>query len=84
MKFPNGFECWHETHYQMVTTINANEDVCTDPNTGTGGLWMLARDWTNEFEKLFKGVEWGMDDSHPEWFEAIDQFTDEKISKLNE
>ena len=80
--FPNGFESWHETHYEVVAAItteliNDNLDNLiskTIHEKGHGGLYELANDLTNEFESLYEGREWDGD-----FFETIENFLDEKL-----
>jgi len=89
-KFPNGFDDWHETHFEIVASIQAhmNQDEDSVPNIlgmtemmqGLGGLYELAHDWTCEFEQEHKGKQWGIDDE-TEYREAIDEFLDNKYKK---
>lgn len=64
--FPNGFTSWNETHYEVVSMIviesikdtpsgKVGEIIC---DAGTGGLWELAVELTDEFEKTNEDVEW--------------------------
>ena len=92
-EFPNGFECWIETYHEIATAIAkqlAWEDEKQTPSIiteihsegGTGAIWDLARQWTNEFEKLHKGQQWEQyDDSS--FFEEIELFIDHKIHGFN-
>jgi len=89
-KFPNGFDDWHETHFEIVASIQThmNQDEDSVPNIlgmtemmqGLGGLYELAHDWTCEFEQEHKGKQWGIDDE-TEYREAIDEFLDNKYKK---
>ena len=80
VEFVNGFDNWHETHYQIVRAINYNEDIKgTITNniaseSGTGELMRLAETLTNEFEALHKEREWD-----GEWFDEIDEFLEGKL-----
>lgn len=74
-RFPNGFSSWMETFYEVTCYIHdtmgysgtmANKAV---ERQGTGGLYELAEDLTDEFEKIYKDKEW-----HGEWLDAIHEF----------
>jgi len=41
---------------------------------GMGGMWQLAEQLTDEFEKKYEGREWD-----GEWLETIDEFLKEKL-----
>jgi hypothetical protein len=86
--FPNGFESWHETHFEIVAAIQ--EAVNTEgtkafdvsESQGTGGLYEFAKDLTTEFEKKFEGVVWGeldKDGNEQSYVDEIEKFTNEKI-----
>lgn len=85
--FPNGFESWQETHYEVVAAITTElmadyeynefrDDIIriTIREKGHGGLYELANDLTDEFETLHQGREWD-----GEFFETIENFLDEKL-----
>jgi hypothetical protein len=86
-KFPNGFDDWHETHFEIVgsmfTHMNQDEDAIpnilslTETMQGLGGLYDLAHDWTTEFEQEHKGKQWGVDDE-TDYRGAIDEFLDKR------
>lgn len=85
-QFPNGFEDWHETHFEMVKAIvecldNQTEGVIHDvaEDEGTGGLYELAKDWTDEFETLHIGKDWG--ESEDPYIDCIDKFISEKLKQ---
>jgi hypothetical protein len=80
-QFPNGFDSWQETHYEVVAEITrlveadeafglVSETVSTQ---GTGGLYELAKRLTDEFEKLNAGRLWD-----GEFFEEIWAFLESK------
>jgi hypothetical protein len=57
--FLNGFDSWQETHYEIVSFIARQSDSIenkdaeitqTSYTLGTGGLYDLAKAWTDEFE----------------------------------
>ena len=66
--FPNGFDSWHETHYEIVSTI---EYILNDGSPhkiydlhskgGSGYMYEHAQELTNEFELLHKDREWDGD-----------------------
>ena len=82
-EFPNGFESWHETHFEVVSFIalQYERDSVTskvaeiNDRLGSGGLYELAESLTNEFELLSKGREWD-----GEFFEEIESFLMQKIN----
>ncbi len=92
IQMPNGFTAWHETHFEIVQGItfdiekhNENpgyESTATQRHDvqGHGGLYELAREWTDEFEDKYKGKEWGMDEL--DYFETVEGFVVEKL-KVN-
>lgn len=80
-RFPNGFESWQETHFEVVNYITL--DYERNPNgymakvyeeQGTGGAYELAKQLTDEFEKLYEGKEWD-----GEFFETIESFLMQKL-----
>lgn len=82
MEFVNGFDSWHETHFEVVQAITI-EHVKDEPQgvvkqrheaKGHGGLYELAEELTNEFEELNKGREWD-----GEFFDEIGEFLTEKL-----
>jgi len=83
-KFPNGFTSWQETHFEIVTYISQ----CSDESGvigfnatmgGTGALYELSEQWTDEFEQLNKN----RDDWDGEFFDEIEAFCNRK-NKPNE
>lgn len=81
-RYPNGLTNWKETYYQFSTAIQNHLDTMPDVESvvqirheqqGSGGLWELADEWTDEFEKLHKGREWDGD-----YFDEIDAFFEKK------
>lgn len=65
--FPNGFESWAETHYEMVEVIlircfqKGSLSCLAHEENGTGGLYQLAKEMTDEFELKYKGRLWDGD-----------------------
>lgn len=82
-EFPNGFDSWYETHHEVVSflTLEYERDSVTSrvaefyERNGTGGMYELARELTDEFETLNKGREWD-----GEFFEEIEFFLTQKIN----
>jgi len=94
--FPNGFNNWRETHYEIVEkiTLHINFWLDNDENLepedpifnirkeqGFSGLWSLAETWTDEFENLHKGVNWGFDGAMEEFVDVVEDFFNKKIGK---
>jgi hypothetical protein len=79
--FPNGFDSWHETHFEVVAWImeihNGDERFGLvhkrHNEQGLGGLYELAEELTDEFETTYKGREWDGD-----FHETIWKFLEEK------
>lgn len=71
--FPNGFDNWHETHFEVCTAIG---DIVgrTIEEQGTGGLYELAKALTDEFEAMNTGREW-----YGDYFDEIEDFLDKKL-----
>ena len=82
-EFPNGFDSWYETHHEVVSflTLEYERDSVTSKvaefleRNGTGGMYELARELTDEFETLNKDREWD-----GEFFEEIESFLMKKIN----
>ena len=81
--FPNGFQSWQETHFEVVSFIN-DPDNTNSPiiqevyeENGTGGMYELAEDLTDEFEELNKDKNWDGD-----FFDEIYSFLFDKLINL--
>jgi hypothetical protein len=83
-KMPNGFTSWHETHYEVVQAITlivsqdrrtANVVSERHDTQGHGGLYELAQELTDEFEKQFAGHEWD-----GEFYDTIEEWLAEKLA----
>ena len=82
-EFPNGFESWHETHFEVVSFITLQyerEPTCSKvaelfDRYGTVYVMELAAQLTEEFELLNKGREWD-----GEFFEEIESFLMQKLA----
>lgn len=80
--FPNGFVTWQETHFSVVKAITAEylkdspQGVVRERHyaQGYGGLYELAEELTDEFEKLNEGREWDGD-----FFDEIEAFVHDKL-----
>jgi hypothetical protein len=84
-KFPNGITSYLETHYEVVDFIttmilkNKIENTVIDEvqgHQGIGGLYELAEDLTDKFEKKYKGKVWG---EELDFFDVIDEFLKEEL-----
>lgn len=81
--FPNGFQSWQETHFEVVSFFY-NPDNTNSPlihkiyeEYGTGGMYELAEDLTDEFEEFNKDKNWD-----GEFFDEIHSFLFNKIINL--
>lgn len=62
-RFPNGFSSWQETHFEVVSIIAVRLFKNVIPASlaeryeaqGIGGMYELAEELTDKFEKLNKG-----------------------------
>lgn len=82
--FVNGFSSWMETHFEIVSVIavELSKDKETTSETikkryeaqGTGGMYELAEELTDEFEKLNEGRAWD-----GEFYDEVYDFTKEKL-----
>ena len=84
--FPNGFQSWQETHYEVVSNITLWLEKA-DPqapvqkyynSVGIGGMYELVENITNSFEDTYKGDEW----MELDFFETVEKFTWNFIAKL--
>ena len=81
-EFPNGFESWHETHFEVVEAIVIQIEKRgytmqlqeLQEQSGRGAIWEYAKQLTNEFEKKNEGREWD-----GEFYDEIDEFLTEKL-----
>lgn len=65
-QFPNGFDSWQETHFEISAAITDARNLGgrvekVESEFGVGGLFELARDLSTKFETKYKGVVWGED-----------------------
>ena len=86
--FANGFESWHETHFEIVEAITLafERDEHEQPlrlqkiveEKGRGGLYMLAFELTEKFETLHKGRLW--DGDYPD---VLEEYLDIEFAKTD-
>jgi len=89
--FPNGFESWQETHFEVVKNIlweTSNGLQNGDENNfwtlyanvykkkGDGGLYELAKEITDGFEKLYtpESLFMDSDDKESMYYETLEAF----------
>lgn len=76
------FESWHETHFEIVQRITymadkeGNKVSEVAQEQGTGGLYQLAKDLTDQFETLYSGIVWGIDE---DYFDTLEDFLDGEL-----
>jgi hypothetical protein len=74
-EFPNGFESWMETHYEIAAGIEKRKELPgteshkTVNSHGICGAYRLSESLTDQFEQDNKGREW-----IGEFFVAIEEF----------
>ncbi len=74
------FEFYLETYYEIVAGIEQSLHLSgSKPNIileekGTGGLWELAKELTDEFQELHKDTVW-----NGEFFDEIEKFLKKKL-----
>ncbi len=76
--FPNGFTSWAETHFEVISGIEA-ERRKDKPSLfiqhiqeaqGTKGFYELAEELTDEFERKYEGNLW----DELDWYDTIEAF----------
>lgn len=77
--FPNGFDSWQETHFEVVSEISRVARLGVPyrviiEERGTGGLCELAEYLTFKFEKLNEGREWD-----GEFFDELEAFLEKEL-----
>jgi hypothetical protein len=77
---PNGFTSWHETHFEVVQAISLivaqdRRSGLVSKADGQGGLYELAQELTDEFERQFAGHEWCGD-----FYDTIEDWLAEKLA----
>ena len=84
--FINGFTSWQETHYDIVEFITDHLNAWRGDDAwstilkryqeqGRGGMYELAQEWTDIFERDYEGVCWG---EELEYYEELDKFLEDK------
>lgn len=84
--FPNGFDDWQETHFEIVQEItkqdfdNHDSEIVRNEyeKFGSGGMYSLAMELTDKFELKYKGKQWGVDDD-TQYFDALEEFFKEEL-----
>ncbi len=84
--FPNGFDSWMETHYEMVQAITlklSDEDLEEDSalyerleEEGTAGMYTLSEELTDAFEEEYEGAEWG---EKLDYYDTLENFLNLKL-----
>lgn len=82
--FPNGFDSWIETYHEITKAITLVlvKDVPTGlvaskyETQGYTGMYELAEQLTDKFEKEFYGWNWDGD-----FFETIDKWIEKEFEK---
>ncbi len=83
MEFRNGKHSWQETHFEVVSAISYISRMDKPygivgemiEGQGTGGLYELADNLTDEFETLFEFKQWD-----GEFFDEIEKFLNDKLN----
>lgn len=84
-KFPNGFESWHETHYEIVDmlTVQLLKDNLPEPlqeiqeEYGRKQFYTVAKQLTDEFEELHNSHRW----EDLDFMEEVEKFFYRRIQK---
>lgn len=76
-KFPNGFQSWQETHFEIVGAVTLFVEKEYKPKitaalkaSGQKGLMILCEELTDKFESQYKGEEW----IDKDWYDTVDAF----------
>lgn len=76
---------WIETHHEMVTyialAVHKEEGFAfaRSEEQGTGGLYELGEELTDEFQRLYGGTAWGEDETtEKSYFDVIELFLEKK------
>jgi hypothetical protein len=84
-KFPNGFNSWRNTYFevsgQLNHIINEGDDTwpsrieLIDKMQGRDGIYQLAEKYTDIFEQQYKDKEW-----NGEFYDVVEEFVIELIN----
>lgn len=80
--FPNGFTSYIETHFEVtrnilsLSEVEGNKAYILLTTQGTLGLYRLAEELTDKFEKEFEGRIWDGD-----FFNEIDNFVEKHLQE---
>lgn len=82
-ELPNGFDSWHEAHYDISAAIgealmsdDTNKAIEVREEIGSGGIYDFARELTKKFENDNKGVVWG---DEKEYYDTMEEFITKEI-----
>lgn len=81
--FPNDFDSWHKTHFEIVRCITFEWVKTpfkrivaeTQASHGQAGVYSLAYSLTNKFENLHKGETW----KDKNFLEEIEKFIQQEL-----
>lgn len=77
-EFPNGFESWYETFYDIVVAFYTTKETpvldLIENTKGRGGMYEYAEQLTDDFELLTKNKNWD-----GEYLDKLDEFLKNKI-----
>ena len=86
LKYPNGFDSWCETLYEVSVEIENYSEVYGSlaykiyQEMGRGGLYELAKDLTDELEQKFKVLTDNPPEGYNEdWFEYMTELINKKM-----
>lgn len=65
-------DCLDQVDYSDITTVVCRRNY----EQGSGGMYELAKEWTDEFTEKYKDVVWGEDDL--EYYDTIEEFLTNK------
>lgn len=81
--FPNGFDSWQETHYEVVSMMTLEYERGNPVIEeymgvkGIGGMYELAKELTTKFEAQHKDKAWD-----GEFFEELEYFMGQETKNL--
>jgi hypothetical protein len=75
-------ENYLETHFDVVAFINYQLETYVDNQVykrheaqGSGGMYLLAKQWTDEFTEKYKNIVWG---EELEYYDTLEEFLNNK------
>lgn len=79
-------ESYLETHFEIASYIDRKANELYGNNItefsyrqGQGGLYLLAKNWTDEFEEKYRDTIWGED---LEYYDTLADFLTDKTNEL--